>query len=129
MGRPICYLKALQLGRPRFNIRKIIMFAWVALLVAGLFEVVWAYTMKLSNGFTSLYYSSITIVAMIISFGLLAFAMKSLPLGTAYMIWTGVGAIGAFVVGIMILGEPMTFLRILAATLIFSGLILMKMAS
>ena len=105
------------------------MFAWVALLVAGLFEVVWAYTMKLSNGFTSLYYSSITIVAMIISFGLLAFAMKSLPLGTAYMIWTGIGAIGAFVVGIMILGEPMTFLRILAAALIFSGLILMKMAS
>lgn len=105
------------------------MFAWVALLVAGLFEVVWAYTMKLSNGFTSLYYSSITIVAMIISFGLLAFAMKSLPLGTAYMIWTGIGAIGAFVVGIMILGEPMTFLRILAAMLIFSGLILMKMAS
>lgn len=105
------------------------MFAWVALLVAGLFEVVWAYTMKLSNGFTSLYYSSITIIAMIISFGLLAFAMKSLPLGTAYMIWTGIGAIGAFVVGIMILGEPMTFLRILAAMLIFSGLILMKMAS
>ena len=105
------------------------MFAWVALLVAGLFEVVWAYTMKLSNGLTSLYYSSITIVAMIISFGLLAFAMKSLPLGTAYMIWTGIGAIGAFVVGIMILGEPMTFLRILAAMLIFSGLILMKMAS
>lgn len=105
------------------------MFAWAALLVAGLFEVVWAYTMKLSNGFTSLYYSSITIVAMIISFGLLAFAMKSLPLGTAYMIWTGIGAIGAFVVGIITLGEPMTFLRILAATLIFSGLILMKMAS
>lgn len=105
------------------------MLAWFALLVAGLFEIVWAYTMKLSNGFTSLYYSSITIVAMIVSFGLLAFAMKTLPLGTAYMIWTGIGAIGAFVVGIMILGEPMTFLRILAATLIFSGLILMKMTS
>lgn len=105
------------------------MFAWLALLVAGLFEVVWAYTMKLSNGFTSLYYSSITIIAMIISFGLLAFAMKSLPLGTAYMIWTGIGAVGAFVVGIMLLGEPMTTLRIIAALLIFSGLILMKMAS
>lgn len=105
------------------------MFAWLALLVAGLFEVIWAYTMKLSNGFTSLYYSSITIVAMIISFGLLAFAMKSLPLGTAYMIWTGIGAVGAFVIGIMVLGEPMTFLRIIAALLIFSGLILMKMAS
>lgn len=105
------------------------MFAWLALLVAGLFEVIWAYTMKLSNGFTSFYYSAITMVAMIVSFGLLAFAMKSLPLGTAYMIWTGIGAVGAFVIGIMVLGEPMTFLRILAAMLIFSGLILMKMAS
>lgn len=105
------------------------MFAWLALLVAGLFEVIWAYTMKLSNGFTSLYYSVITIIAMIISFGLLAFAMKSLPLGTAYMIWTGIGAIGAFILGIMILGEPVTFLRILAAILIVSGLLLMKIAS
>lgn len=105
------------------------MFAWFALIIAGLVEVVWALTMKLSNGFTSFYYSLITIVAMIISFGLLSFAMKSLPLGTAYMIWTGIGAVGAFVVGIMIFNEPITAARILAATLILSGLILMKLAS
>ncbi len=105
------------------------MLAWFALLLAGLFEIVWAYTMKLSNGFSSLYYSSITIIAMIISFSLLAFAMKTLPLGTAYMIWTGIGAIGAFVIGIILFNEPLTFLRIIAALLIVSGLIIMKVSA
>ncbi|AZV93155.1 QacE family quaternary ammonium compound efflux SMR transporter [Bordetella sp. J329] len=103
--------------------------AWIYLVVAGLLEVIWAYTMKLSDGFTRLNYSFITLVAMIASFGLLAVAMKSLPLGTAYTIWTGIGAIGAFVVGILMLGEVASPMRILAAGLIVGGLVLMKLSS
>ncbi|MDM1763358.1 quaternary ammonium compound efflux SMR transporter SugE [Acinetobacter sichuanensis] len=103
--------------------------AWVILVFAGIFEIVWAYTMKMSEGFTKLTPSVITIFFMILSFGLLAYAMKSLPLGTAYTIWTGIGAIGSFLVGIFILGEPATAMRMLAAVLIVSGLILMKLSS
>ena len=103
--------------------------AWILLIFAGLLEVVWAYTMKLSDGFTRMGYASITIAAMIASFWLLSMAMKSLPLGTAYTIWTGIGAVGAFVVGICVLGEAISPLRIFAAVLIVSGLLLMKIAS
>lgn len=103
--------------------------AWILLIFAGLLEVVWAYTMKLSDGFTRMGYASITIAAMITSFWLLSMAMKSLPLGTAYTIWTGIGAVGAFVVGICVLGEAVSPLRIFAAVLIVSGLLLMKIAS
>ena len=103
--------------------------AWILLIFAGLLEVVWAYTMKLSDGFTRMGYASITIAAMIASFWLLSMAMKSLPLGTAYTIWTGIGAVGAFVVGICVLGEAVSPLRIFAAVLIVSGLLLMKIAS
>jgi quaternary ammonium compound-resistance protein SugE len=71
--------------------------AWVFLIFAGLFEIVWAYSMKLSEGFSKLTPSIITIVFMILSFGLLAYAMRTLPLGTAYTIWTGIGAIGSFI--------------------------------
>ena len=103
--------------------------AWILLIFAGLLEVVWAYTMKLSDGFTRMGYASITIAAMIASFWLLSMAMKSLPLGTAYTIWTGIGAVGAFVVGICVLGEAVSPIRIFAAVLIVSGLLLMKIAS
>ena len=103
--------------------------AWVFLVVAGLLEVIWAYTMKLSDGFTRLNYSLITLVAMIASFGLLSVSMKSLPLGTAYTIWTGIGAVGAFVVGILVLGEAASPLRMLAAVMIVGGLVLMKLSS
>ena len=103
--------------------------AWVLLIVAGLFEVVWAYYMKVSEGFTKLTPSILTLIFMIASFTLLAYAMKTLPLGTAYTVWTGIGAIGAFLVGIFILGEPASAMRMLAAVLIISGLILMKLAS
>ncbi len=96
--------------------------AWIALVFAGLFEIVWASAMKHSNGFTRLWPSIITGVGMLVSFGLLASAMRVLPLGTAYTIWTGIGAIGAFVVGIMVFGEAMTAMRLLAAGLIVSGL-------
>lgn len=103
--------------------------AWIALTIAGIFEVVWAYAMKLSQGFTKPIPSLVTGVAMIASFALLAWAMRSLPLGTAYTIWTGIGALGAFVVGVAVLGEPASALRLLAAALILSGLVLMKLAT
>ena len=103
--------------------------AWISLLVAGVLEVLWAYTMKQSHGFTHLRYSAITLVAMIASFGLLSFAMRSLPLGTAYTIWTGIGAVGSFIVGVMVLGESMSAMRMVAAVLIVSGLVLMKLSS
>lgn len=103
--------------------------AWFVLAVAGIFEVVWAYAMKLSDGFTRLVPSLVTIAAMIVSFALLSWAMRVLPLGTAYMIWTGIGALGAFVVGVTMLGEPANALRVVAALLILSGLVLMKLAT
>ena len=102
--------------------------AWVALIVAGLLEVVWAFFMKQSAGFTRIVPSAITVVTMLASFALLSFSMKTLPLGTAYTIWTGIGAVGAFVIGIGLLGEGASALRIGAAILIISGLILMKLA-
>lgn len=103
--------------------------AWIVLIFAGIFEIVWAYSMKLSEGFTRIGPSIITLVFMILSFALLAYAMRTLPLGTAYTIWTGIGAIGSFLVGIFILGEPATAIRMLAAILIISGLVLMKLSS
>ena len=103
--------------------------AWILLFAAGLLEVVWAYSMKQSAGFTRLIPSLVTLVAMIASFALLSVSMKTLPLGTAYTIWTGIGAVGAFVVGAVILGEPLNAMRIGAAVLIVSGLVLMKVSS
>ncbi|MBJ9952482.1 MULTISPECIES: multidrug efflux SMR transporter [unclassified Acinetobacter] len=103
--------------------------AWVLLAVAGLFEVVWAYFMKVSDGFSQLIPSALTLVFMIASFALLSYAMKSLPLGTAYTVWTGIGAVGSFAVGIFFLGEPASAMRMLAAVLIISGLVLMKLSS
>ena len=103
--------------------------AWILLFAAGLLEIVWAFTMKRSEGFTRLGPSIVTLVAMAASFGLLSIAMRTLPLGTAYTVWTGIGAVGAFIVGIAVLNEPMTFVRIVAACLIVGGLILMKWSS
>lgn len=103
--------------------------AWIYLAVAGLLEIVWAFYMKKSEGFSLLTPSVITIVAMIASFALLSVSMKSLPLGTAYTVWTGIGAVGAFVVGIVLLGEAITPMRVAAAALIVSGLVLMKLSS
>lgn len=103
--------------------------AWILLIVAGIFEVVWAYSMKQSDGFTRLIPSVITVTMMIASVVLLAIAMRSIPLGTAYTIWTGIGAIGAFLVGIVVLGEQLTAMRVCAAVLIVIGLVLMKLSS
>jgi quaternary ammonium compound-resistance protein SugE len=103
--------------------------AWIFLLAAGLLEIVWAFTMKLSDGFTRGGLTVVTILAMLASFALLSMSMKTLPLGTAYTVWTGIGAIGAFVVGVVVLGEPLTIGRVLAAALIVAGLGLMNLSS
>jgi len=102
---------------------------WIALFIAGLFEVLWATAMKYSDGFTRPGPTLLTALAMVTSFVLLAWAMRSLPLGTAYMVWTGIGAVGTFVVGILLLGEAVTPLRLAAALLIVAGLVLMKLSS
>jgi quaternary ammonium compound-resistance protein SugE len=99
------------------------------LITAGVFETVWAYYMKLSDGFTKLGPTAATFAAMAVSIGLLGLAMKSLPLGTAYTVWTGIGAVGAFVVGVVVLGEAVTAVRVLAAALIVAGIVLMKVSS
>lgn len=103
--------------------------AWIILITAGVFETVWAYYMKLSDGFTKLGPTVATFAAMAVSIGLLGLAMKTLPLGTAYSVWTGIGAIGAFVVGIVVLGEAVTAMRLVATVLIVAGLVLMKVSS
>lgn len=102
--------------------------AWIYLFIAGLLEIVWAFSMKASHGFTRITPSIVTIIAMIASFALLAYAMRFLPLGTAYMVWTGIGAAGAFVVGIVFLGESVSPMRIAAACLVLSGIVLMKLS-
>ncbi|GHB12837.1 DMT family transporter [Modicisalibacter luteus] len=103
--------------------------SWVYLIVAGVLEVVWAFSMKQSHGFSRLAPSLITIIIMMSSFWLLAIAMRTIPLGTAYPIWTGIGAIGTFLVGVTLLAEPVNAVRIVAATLIVLGVVLMKVSS
>jgi quaternary ammonium compound-resistance protein SugE len=102
---------------------------WIYLGIAGVLEIVWAFSMKKSEGFTRPVESAITIGAMVISFWLLSLAMKSLPLGTAYAIWTGIGALGAFILGIMLLGEAATPMRILSAAAILAGIIGLRLAA
>ncbi len=102
---------------------------WILLTIAGLLEILWAYYMKLSDGFSKPLPTVATFAAMFASFGLLSLAMKQLPLGTSYMVWTGIGALGAFVVGIVLLGEAVTPLRLVAAAMLLGGLVLMKLAS
>ncbi|WP_425051281.1 DMT family transporter [Psychromarinibacter sp. S121] len=102
--------------------------AWIILSAAGLLEIVWALAMKKSEGFTVLVPSIVTLVAMFASFGLLAVAMRTLPLGTAYSVWTGIGAVGAFLVGVMFLGEAATPMRLTAVAMIVGGLVLMRLS-
>ena len=103
--------------------------AWIYLVTAGLLEVVWSYAMKQSHGFSRPWPTAIMAVTMAGSVGLLALSMRTLPLGTAYTIWTGIGAVGAFVLGVEALGEEASPSRIVAALLIVSGLVTMKLAS
>lgn len=102
--------------------------SWIILFVAGLFEVGWAVGLKYTEGFTRPLPTVLTALAMIASLGLLGLAMKNLPLGTAYAIWTGVGAIGTVVVGIVLFGESMAPVRLLSVALILCGLVGLKLS-
>lgn len=102
---------------------------WIVLLFAGLFEVVWAVGLKYTEGFTRLWPTVGTVVAMAVSFGLLSQAMKQLPLGTAYAIWTGIGAVGTALVGIVLFGESANPARLACIGLIAAGIIGLKLAS
>lgn len=101
---------------------------WVILTLAALFEVVWAASMKASDGFTKVGPSVLTGVAAFVSFWLLAMAMKDLPLGTAYAVWVGIGAVGAALVGIMLFGDAATPMRIAGIALIAAGIAALKLA-
>ncbi len=100
---------------------------WVWLCIAGVFEVCWAVGMKYSHGFTRLYPSVFTAAAMLASLGFLALAMRSLPLGTAYAVWTGIGTVGTAVVGMVLFGESTAALRLLCLALIACGIIGLKL--
>jgi quaternary ammonium compound-resistance protein SugE len=103
--------------------------AWIYLAAAGLFEVVWAISLKYTNGFTRLTPSLLTLAGMIISFYLLALATKTLPIGTAYAVWTGIGAVGAVLVGMLFLNEPINAARLFFLALILAGIIGLKLTS
>lgn len=102
---------------------------WVILVIAGLFEVVWAIGLKYTEGFTRLWPTVGTVVAMVLSVWLLGVAMKSLPVGTAYAIWVGVGAVGTVILGIVLFGEPANIARIISVALIIAGIIGLKLAT
>lgn len=102
---------------------------WVVLIIAGLFEVCWAIGLKYSEGFTRLYPSIFTLVTMAISFYLLSIAMRSLPVGTAYSIWVGIGAVGAVIVGAIAFNESLNPIRVVSIGLIVAGIIGLKLTS
>ena len=103
--------------------------AWFYLIVAGLFEVGWAIGLKYTYGFTKLVPSLLTVSAMVISFWLLSIAMKTIPVGTAYAVWTGIGAVGVAILGMLLLGESRDILRIVCLLLIVSGIVGLKLVS
>lgn len=103
--------------------------AWFILIIAGLFETVWAVALKYSEGFTKLWPSLITIVAMAVSIWLLAVSLKQLPLGTAYAVWTGIGALGTVIYGMVVFGESKDLLRILFVIMIIGGIAGLKATS
>lgn len=102
--------------------------SWIILLFAGLFEVGWAVGLKYTDGFTRPFPTLLTVGAMLVSLALLGLAMKELPLGTAYAIWTGVGAVGTVIAGIILFGESMAPLRLLSVGLIVAGLLGLKLS-
>ena len=103
--------------------------SWIILVLAGLFEIGWAIGLKYSEGFTRTWPSLATVAAMAISLGLLGIAMRSLPVGTAYAVWVGVGAVGTVILGIVLFDEPVNALRIGSVALIVAGLIGLKLAT
>lgn len=103
--------------------------AWLLLLVAGLLEVGWAIGLKYTEGFTRLWPTVGTVTAMVLSVGLLGVAMRTLPVGTAYAVWTGIGAVGTVVLGIVLFGEPATAARLACVALIVSGIVGLKVTA
>ncbi|WQG58375.1 quaternary ammonium compound efflux SMR transporter SugE [Pseudomonas sp. RTB3] len=103
--------------------------SWIILFFAGLFEVGWAVGLKYTEGFTRPLPTALTVAAMLVSLGLLGLAMKELPLGTAYAIWTGVGAIGTVIAGIILFGESTALFRLASVALIICGLIGLKIST
>lgn len=102
---------------------------WMLLLLAGLFEIVWAIGLKYSEGFTRPLASAITIVAMVVSVVLLGMAMKSLPVGTSYAVWVGIGALGTAALGVLLFNEPLTVGRAVSFALILAGIVGLKLAT
>ena len=100
--------------------------AWLLLVVAGLLEIVWAVSMKASQGFTKPQFATITLIAAALSFWLLGLALRQLPVGTAYATWTGIGAVGAAITGILLFNEPLTMARIVCISLIVIGIVGLK---
>lgn len=103
--------------------------SWIILVIAGLLEVVWAIGLKYTHGFTRLLPSVITVTAMIVSVVMLSWAMKNLPTGTAYAVWTGIGAVGAAITGMVLLGESANPARLLSLALIVAGIIGLKLST
>lgn len=103
--------------------------AWLSLLVAGLLEMVWASGLKYTEGFTKLWPSVITVISMVASFFLLSYALKTIPIGTGYAVWVGIGAAGTAILGILLFGEPFTFARLACIGLILAGVIGLKLVS
>jgi quaternary ammonium compound-resistance protein SugE len=103
--------------------------AWIYLIIAGLFECGWAIGLKYTEGFTRLTPSILTVTAMAISFFLLSTAMKTIPVGTAYAVWTGIGAVGVAVLGMVLFGESKDILRIISLMMIIGGIIGLKLVS
>ena len=103
--------------------------AWIVLVVAGVFEVVWAIGLKYTDGFTRPLPSVVTFVAMIASVVLLGWSMKTLPVGTAYAVWTGIGAVGTVILGIALFGEAATFARLACVALIVAGIVGLKLVT
>jgi quaternary ammonium compound-resistance protein SugE len=101
--------------------------AWILLVAAGLLEIVWAISMKASQGFTKSHFTSITLVAAALSFWLLGLSLRQLPVGTAYAVWTGIGAVGAAILGIVFFGEALTLARLGCITLIVLGILGLKL--
>ncbi len=102
--------------------------AWIILIIAGVFEIIWAVALKYSEGFTKLLPSAIFIIAAWLSFACLSYALKSIPMGNAYAVWTGIGAVGIAIVGMVWFSEPITIIRIVCIGLIVVGIIGLKVA-
>lgn len=105
------------------------MSAWLALLGAGLLEVGWALGLKYSDGLTRFWPTAATVIAILLSFALMAWALRSLPFGTAYAVWTGIGAVGSIIVGMLLYSEPTDPVRIICLTLIVAGMVGLKLNS